>query len=1005
MRFKLGATVLVALLAASTPTSSQVIGQSGAIRGSVHDRDFDVPLSRARVTLVEALLATGTNADGQFLFERVPPGTYTLSVTKDGYERQIVTDVVVAPGQIAEVHIDLESEVVDMEELVVKGEDLLGNTEVGLLELRAESTSIQDAISSELISKAGVSDAAGALKLVVGATVSEGKYATVRGLSDRYTGTTLNGVRLPSADPRKRAVNIDIFPTGTIESMTVTKTFTPDMQGDFTGGVVDIETKSIPDKMAIAVSVGGEYNANATGNDQFLTYKGGGISALGFDNGDRSLPSTGSDLPRFPRFSANPPPAEVEASEQYSAFTKSFVPVIGTTEAAPGPNGSFSVLYGDKKDFEGSGTLGWITALTYNNKYGFYEDGINNTASLSNAGDGFTVTAARTDSQGTEELLVGFLGSLTYRPKDGNEITLRLVGNQSVDDDARFQVEDEGTDLIEQNQSLQYTERSLASYQLSGTHVLKNEVGGSFGAPSFYWLAAFNNTRQYQPDVRFFRNIFDQSNQTATRPSNSTDAQNTRRIWRNIDESNMQGAFNVDLPFTQWTDSQGKVKTGLYYESSNRDYTQNSFSYVFPQQFGSPANPAVRANNALTSYTVMGDQDLWTDVFLDNNRTGLATNNPPARNQLLWTLVPLPGIDVDYTGDQTIEAAYAMAELPVSPRVTLIGGARWESTAMRVVPTNAAFGRVEVITQDPVSGAYGIEIVPQEEAIADIDEDDVLPSLGVIWEIIPNMRLRASWAETIARPTFRELAPVATEEFIFGDEFVGNPELTLSSIANYDLRWEWFRRPGDVLAASLFKKDLTNPIEYINFAAANRSFIQPINYDTGSLRGVELEARIGLDALHRSLAGLTFGANFTWLESEVDVPAQQQALLAAFGLDEPTRALQGQPDSVVNVNLTYDHDRYRISTGIFYNRVGQTLLTGAAATPDGGTPNVYQQPLEFLDATFEKTFKRNIRLIFKAKNLLAPLATTVYLTPSGLEEIKTQRTTARVFGVTVGWSY
>jgi outer membrane receptor protein involved in Fe transport len=1005
VKLELGATALVVLLAAATPAFSQVIGQSGAIRGSVHDRDFDVPLARARVTLVEALLATGTNADGQFLFERVPPGTYTLSVTKDGYERKILTDVVVAPGQIAEVHVDLESEVVDMEELVVKGEDLLGNSEVGLLELRAESTSVQDAISSELISKAGVSDAAGALKLVVGATVTDGKYATVRGLSDRYTGTTLNGVRIPSADPRKRAVNIDIFPTGTIESMTVTKNFTPDMQGDFTGGVVDIETKSIPDKTSISVSIGSEYNVNATGNDHFLTYEGGGISAFGFDDGDRSLPSDGSDLPRFPpRFSANPTPEAMQASQQYDTFTRSFEPVMGTTENAPGPNGSFSVLYGGKKDFEKHGTLGWITALTYNNRYGFYEDGVNNTAYVSVAGQPMTVAAARTDSQGTEELLEGFLGSLTYRPDAHNDLTLRIVGNQSVDDDARFQVQENGADLLEQNQSLQYTERGLASYQLAGTHGLEGKIGGAFGSPSFDWLAAHNTTKQYQPDVRFFRNLFDTSNQTATRPANSTDSQNTRRIFRNIDEWNAQGAFNANLPFTQWTESEGKVKTGLYYETDKRDYTQNSFTYSFPRQFGPPSNPAVRENNALTSYTLSDGNDLWTDVFLDPNRIGLATNNPPAPNQLLWTLVPLPGIDVDYTGDQTIEAAYAMAELPVSPTVRLIGGVRWESTAIAVAPTNQ-FGRVEVITQDPASGAYGIAFVPEAEATADIHENDWLPSIGVIWEIVPNMRLRASWAETVARPTFRELAPVATEEFIFGDEFVGNPDLTLSSISNWDLRWEWFRRPGDVLAASIFKKDLTNPIEYINFSAANRTFIQPINYAKGSLRGFELEARASLDILNEALAGVTAGGNLTWLDSEVDVPADQQALLAPYALDEPTRALQGQPEAVVNLNLTYDNAPLKISAGIFYNVVGRTLLTGAATGLDGGTPNIYQMPIQFLDLTFEKTFKHNVRLLFKAKNLLAPVATSLYITPYGDQEIKTQRETARVFGVTLGWTY
>jgi outer membrane receptor protein involved in Fe transport len=1005
VKLRVGATVVVALLAAITPAHPQVIGQSGAIRGSVHDRDFDVPLPRARVTLVEALLATGTNADGQFLFERVPPGTYTLSVTKDGYERQIVTDVVVAPGQFAEVHIDLESEVVDMEELVVKGEDLLGNTEVGLLELRAESTSIQDAISSELISRAGVSDAAGALKLVVGATVTDGKYATVRGLSDRYTGTTLNGVRLPSADPRKRAVNIDIFPTGTIESMTVTKTFTPDMQGDFTGGGVDIETKSVPDKTAIAASLGTEYNSNATGNDQFLTYEGGGINGFGFDNGDRNLPSTGSDLPRFPpRFSFSPSAEAMAQSKQFDTFTRSFAPVMGVTEDAPNPNASFSVLYGDKKDYADHGALGWITALTYNNKYSFYEDGINNTAYVSVPGQPMTVAAARTDNQGTEELLIGFLGSLSYRPDAANDLTFRLVGNQSVEDEARYQVLPQGANLIEQNQALQYTERSLGSAQLAGDHRLEKRIGGAFGAPSMDWLVAYNKTRQDQPDVRFFRNLFDLLTQTATKPSNSTEAQNARRIFRSIDERNDQAALNANLPFTQWTQSEGKVKTGLYYETSHRDYTQNSFTYAFPGQFGPPSNPAIQENNALASYTVTGDDYLWTDVFLDSNRIGIATNNPPAPNQLLWTLLPLND-DVDYTGDQTIEALYAMAELPVSPTVRLIGGVRWESTAIGVVPTNAAFGLVEIVVYDPLSGAYGIAEVPQEEAIADISENNWLPSIGAIWEIVPNMRLRASWAKTIALPTFRELAPVATEEFLFGDEFVGNPDLVLSSIQNWDMRWEWFRRPGDVLAVSVFKKDLTNPIEYINFSAANRSFVQPINYDHGSLRGIELEGRTRLDVLNEALAGLTFGANLTWLESAVDVPADQQALLAQYDLDQPTRPLQGQPEAVVNFNLTYDDDRHGITAGIFYNAVGRTLLSGAAPGLDGGTPNVYQEPIQFLDATFEKTFKHNVKLLFKAKNLLAPLATAMYVTPYGDLEIKTQRTTARLFGITVGWSY
>jgi TonB-dependent receptor-like protein/carboxypeptidase family protein len=990
------ATALVVLLA--FPLRAQGLEASGAIRGSVYDKDFEVPLARVRVTLVEAFLATATDENGNFLFPKVAPGTYTVAFTKDGYERQVTEGVVVAPGQVAEVRIDLASEVVDLEELVVKGEDLLGNTEVGLLEVRAEAVTVQDAISSELISQAGASDAAGALKLVVGATVSEGKYATVRGLSDRYTGTTLDGVRLPSADPRKRAVNIDIFPTGTIESMTVSKTFTPDLQGDYTGGGVDIKTKSVPDETVLTMSVGAEYNTSATGNDDFLTYGGGGLHPSGFDNGDRNLPvSTSIDLPRVtPRVNATP--QQVEDAKVWDRYTRAFEPTIGVASETPGVNGNFSFLYGDRKQWDGGAKLGWLTALTYNNRYGFYEGGENNTASVSVAGQPPTIARARSDAQGIQELLIGFLGSVAWRPDDANDLMLRVVGNQSAEDEARFQVLDIGPPVTEQNQTLHYTERSLGSAQLLGTH--------RFARATFGWLAAYNITRQDEPDVRFFRNIFDASNQSARMPANSTDAQNTRRIFRAIDETGEQGKLDVSIPFVQWSDSHGEIKVGVYRETSDRDYFQRSFTYQFTaRQVGS--GEAVDFNKSLDRFIAETPGALWTDVFLDPERIGLAMNGAPAPNQLLWVVNPLNS-DVDYTGDQTIDAAYAMAELPLSPAVKLVAGARWESTDIGVVPTNEAFGFVEVISIDE-NGNRGVGLVPQEEAIASISESDLLPSVGAIWEIKPAMNLRGSWAKTIARPTFRELAPVATEEFIFGDEFVGNPDLVLSSVQNWDLRWEWFRRPGDVLAASVFYKSLENPIEYISFAAANRSFVQPINYERGTLRGIEVEGRTALDVLQESLRHLSAGANVTWLDSSVDVPLDEQERLANLALDEPTRALQGQPEGVVNLNLTYDDDDRGISSGVFYTAVGRTLLSGASNGLDGGTPNVFQEPVQTLDVTFAKKwrFKKSgsFSLTFKGKNLLAPELLSIYRTPLAQEVTKTRRETARLFGLTLGWTY
>ncbi len=302
---------LTALLALSWASALAQEAAGGTIRGVVYDKDFEAPLGEVRVAIVEALLSTRTGPDGSFHFEGLPPGSYTLLFSRDGYERLVVPDVVVTPGQLTAVRADLSSEVVEMEELVVTGVDLLADSEVGILEIRAEAAALQDAISSELIAKAGASDVAGALKLVVGASVSEGKYATVRGLSDRYTGTTLNGVRVPSADPRRKAVQVDLFPTGTIEGITVTKTFTPDLQGDFTGGGVDIRTKSVPDEFVFTFSATGEHNSLATGNPDYLTYVGGGTGAWGVDTGGRDLPAEAMrPLRGLPSFNTRKPSAD-----------------------------------------------------------------------------------------------------------------------------------------------------------------------------------------------------------------------------------------------------------------------------------------------------------------------------------------------------------------------------------------------------------------------------------------------------------------------------------------------------------------------------------------------------------------------------------------------------------------------------------------------------------------------------------------------------------------------
>jgi len=999
--------VLLVLAAAAPVCARAEGGPAGAIRGSATDHDTGAPLPRVRVMLLELPLGGVSDEDGTFLIEHVPPGSYTLALSREGYERRMLAAVSVSGGRMTEVRADLVQEVVDLDEMVVSGADITDSKEAGALEIRATAATAQDAISSELMSRSGASDVAGALKHVVGASVTEGKYAAVRGLSDRYTGTTLNGVRIPSADPRRRAVQVDLFPTGTIESVTVTKTFTPDLQGDFTGGGIDMKTKSIPPGRMLSFTTTSEFNTQATGNDAALTYRGGGVDAFARTDPDRLLPAlAGTPLPQFPKFVTKPTPAQVQASKSYDGLVRSFQPVMGVSREAPESNEGFALLAGDRLTLGGDRVVGLMGGLTQTHKHDFYEEGVNNSAGVSDASQGIGIRRKRSDSLGTDESLVGLLGSAVVQISPDQTIALQILRNRSSEDTARLQVESQAYPSLEQNQSLHFTERDVRSTQLHGTHILgapRDEGGGS--GPLLQWTIARNSTLQDEPDVRFFRNVLDVSTDPVSgrMPSNSTDAQNTRRIFRTIQERNDQGSVDLATPVAVWGERSGRIKTGIYLERTDRDYEQRSFFYTFPNQVGSFLDPIVQTNKALATFQSTDPDELWTDVFLEPQRVGLAGNNPRIPNQLLWSIVPT-GDDVDYTGAQAIDAGYAMADLPLSPRWRTIAGARHETTRMSIVPTSPGFGQVEII-EVQASGDRAIVRVPQDQAQADIEDHAWLPSIGFIFEAKPGENLRLSWSRTLARPTFRELAPVVTEEFIFGDEFIGNPDLTPSRITNYDVRWELFPRSGDVLAASAFYKQIQSPIEVLSFTAGGRSLVQPVNFESGSVLGLELEARASVGNWLPRLHGLSAGTNLTLIHSEVDVPEAEQVSLASFGLEQKTRRLQGQPAYLLNIDLVYEHERTGLVGGLFYNRVGEMLVSGAARGTDDGIPNVFQEAYGTLDLKVTKKYPNGLSASFIARNILRPVVGSVYRKPDGDEAVKSEHPTPAILGVSVGWTW
>jgi hypothetical protein len=174
-----------------------------------------------------------------------------------------------------------------------------------------------------------------------------------------------------------------------------------------------------------------------------------------------------------------------------------------------------------------------------------------------------------------------------------------------------------------------------------------------------------------------------------------------------------------------------------------------------------------------------------------------------------------------------------------------------------------------------------------------------------------------------------------------------------------------------------------------------------VNYETGEVRGAEVEFRLPLEAFLPALKGLVVGANFAVIDSEVDVPELEQISLAGFGLDEPARRLQGQPDRLFNASITYDNDRIGASAGAFYNVVGDTLLTGAARGSDGGIPNTFETPFRSLDLTYTQRITRDLLSVsLKARNFLEHERTSEFRTPGGDALVKTMRETRASYGIT-----
>jgi len=283
-----------------------------------------------------------------------------------------------------------------------------------------------------------------------------------------------------------------------------------------------------------------------------------------------------------------------------------------------------------------------------------------------------------------------------------------------------------------------------------------------------------------------------------------------------------------------------------------------------------------------------------------------------------------------------------------------------------------------------------------------LDDKDILPSLNLIYQLTENMNIRASFGKTLARPNFREKAPYANYNFTADYIFIGNPDLKRTLIDNYDLRWEWFLRPGEIIAVSGFYKFFKNPIErVINvFYASEGGEIFYDNIDKADVMGVEIEVRKRLDELLEVLSNFSLGTNISLIDSKVDITAEELAVIRAVDPNsESTRQLQGQSPYLVNVELGYDNINSGTYVSLFYNVFGDRL----AEVSIGGTPDVFERSRPMLDFTLSQSVYSNFNVKLTVKNILnSPYKLTHEF--KGSEYVRTEYKTGTSFSLGIGYS-
>jgi hypothetical protein len=665
MRGRIRRVAACCLLLAVFPCSAEENpppAELGTVAGSVIGKTTGEPIIDVGVEVVGQGKTVRTDLDGRYTI-KLPPGDYELRLFAPSYQPLRVKGVIVKVNKVTTQNATLAEAQQNVEVVEVVAQANKAAEATQLLQ-RKNSAVVSETVSAEAIKKSPASDAAQVVQRVPAVTIRENKFIFVRGLGERYSSALLNGSRLPSTDPERRVVPLDLFPAPFIESLSVVKSYTPDLPGDFSGGLADIHLRDYPEQFEFNTGISTGGNTQTTFR-RFNSSQGGNLDYLGFGSNFRKLPERTPDTAHVK--AAGP----VELSQIGRLFRDDWGI---TTESAP-PNSGFNFSLGDTFGKLGM-ELGGIYTTEYKNipariERQFLKNQVGST------GDCLHDDSCRDDfrfAESTFQTRLGGIFTAAYKLADNQKLMFRSLIDRNTFDNV---ITGQGIDFQDKSQiraptRLRYTEEELDFGQISGEHRW----------PLLWvdWRTAYSRTTQNEPDTRSYTYV--------DGVLNTSEPLSGDRLFNDLKETLTDSAvdftipFNTALPFTDvWSGLPAKFKFGPAYAYRKRDFQMRRFSF------------------GVTNAAAAGATDPPDSVFDSRNIfPGIVDFSEQTQPKDSFTV------------SQEIIGGYGMFDLPlVRDRLRLVAGVRMEYSFIKL----KAFGdlgtdTLERVTQnnlDPLPGA------------------------------------------------------------------------------------------------------------------------------------------------------------------------------------------------------------------------------------------------------------------------------------------------------------